>query len=232
MPSKRILVVIGAAVAVAAVGFAVVATAAQNDPVIPIRDVVLGPVAPGALQPTAPSAPVQVPGLDELAGRLGIDGGGEKFRIGEVELDLGPPEWLRTAVPLADYDGDGRVAPLLEELNALVGTRVTALVRLDDDGDDADVYVLAGQPFRDPRGGSAPWQDEARPGSPTTAAPPATVAEVQRVAEAAIGPGARVVDIDREDDPGEAAWEVEVIDGREYEVELDAAGRVLRVRED
>jgi uncharacterized membrane protein YkoI len=49
----------------------------------------------------------------------------------------------------------------------------------------------------------------------------------------AVGPGARVTEIDAEDD-GNVAWEAKVLgaDGVEHEVLLDAAGAVLDVRRD
>lgn len=233
MPSNRTLVVIGAAVGGAAIGFAVAASAVQNDPATRVGSVSVGPVPSGALQPSASAATAQqVPGLDELAGTFTYDGDDrDEFQIRGVDLELGPERWLHSAGPMGDFDGDGREDPLLAELQSLVGTQTTALVRLDDDGDDADVFVLAGTPFRDTTGGSAPWRGTTNPVAPVPGS--ATPDEVQQAAEAAVGPGARAVDIDREDDPGEA-WEVEVIsaEGREFKVELDAAAGVLRVRED
>jgi len=171
----------------------------------------------------------QVAALDRIEGtleRLGDDP--DDLFIGAVELELGPEQWLRTAGPLRDYDGDGTPEDLLSELDALVGQAVTALVRLDDDddGDEGDVYVLNDLVYRDSAGGPAPWQ-QGRTVMGQAAAP-------QKVAEAAaraVGEGARVDELDRED--GDAvAWEADVVaaDGREHTVLLDAASQVLEVR--
>lgn len=145
-----------------------------------------------------------------------------ELEINGVDLDFGPDDWVATAEASADFDGDGAVASLREELVGLVGQDVTMLVRFDDDGDDADVYVIGDLTFRDVSA-PAPWQPA---GSATDEA-------LRAAAVAAVGDGAEVIELDAEDD-GDVAWEVKVraADGTEREVRLDGAGAVIDVRAD
>lgn len=146
----------------------------------------------------------------------------DEFAIDGIDLDLGPDRWVATAPAFDDYDGDGTPEPLLEELEGLLGTEATVLVRVDDEGDDAMVYAINGRTYREV-GGPIPWHDG-------TAADEATI---RAVAAAVIGPNARVVDLETLDGDT-VAWEVEVVDieGREHTVVLDAAGTVLTTRPD
>lgn len=167
----------------------------------------------------------QVAGLDELTGTIERDADGDLVLNG-VELDFGPDEWLATAGEVVDLDGDGTTARLQDEIDALVGTDRTVLVRLDDDGDDGDVYVVDDVTYRDTAGGPAPWQEAADGG---TTGPAATAEEVSATAVDEIGEGARATDVDPVTDVAGVAWEVEVVDadGKEHTVLLDAAGEVL-----
>ncbi|MGH3905880.1 MAG: PepSY domain-containing protein [Pseudonocardiaceae bacterium] len=65
------------------------------------------------------------------------------------------------------------------------------------------------------------------------AAPAAGPEQVARAAEAAVGPGARAIEIDTDDD-GAKVWEVKVLaaGGVKHEVELDRSGGVLQVHRD
>ena len=135
--------------------------------------------------------------------------------------------WARTAGslgagPVADFDGDGTLAPVRQELEGLLGQEVVVLGRLDDD-DDIEVYEIQGLTFRD-SAGPAPWQGDG-PGDALTRD------EAVQAALEAVGEGSRLDSVDREDDDG-AAWEVEVYDadGREQRVLLDASGAVLDIR--
>ena len=135
---------------------------------------------------------------------------------------------MLTAGPGEDYDGDGTPEDLRAELGGLVGQPVKALVRLDHDGDDADVYVLNDLTYRDSAGGPPPWLQ-----TTTTTGGAATPQAVSEAAAAAVGDGARVNELDRET-AGDVAWEVEVIavDGREHTILPNAAGDVLDVDSD
>jgi uncharacterized membrane protein YkoI len=173
----------------------------------------------------SPSAsPRTVQGLDEVTGTLAFQSDDvDEFEVGGVELELGPEEWLAVATSPADLDGDGSIDTVLVELTALVGTDVTVQGRLDDKGEDLEVYRVNGLAYREVSGGPAPWERG-----------DGTVASRERIEEAAleaVGPGARILTLDDEDDDG-ASWEAEVLgtDGREYRVLLDASGVVLDVR--
>lgn len=232
MASKRSIAI--ASAAAASVGLSALgatAFATQDDPTVSTGGVVLQGMDlrsdPGS--PAAPGADQQVAALDRIEGVLERSGDdADDFHVGAVEMEFGPDEWVRTAGPVDDYDADGTPEDLLVELEGLVGRSVTALVRLDDDGDDADVYVLNDVTYRDSAGGPAPWL-QGGAASASSAAPEA----VAEAAAAEIGEGARVEELDRES-VGDVAWEAEVVaaDGREHTVLLDAAGVVLDARMD
>ncbi len=178
---------------------------------------------------TAPTAPQQrqVEALERLTGILTRGAGGDDFVLDNTELDFGPDAWVITAGPIADFDGNGRTEPLLAELDGLVGREVTAMVRLDEDGDDADVFVLNGRVYRDSAAAAPPWQP------PASAGPSAAVAAVEAAAAEAVGPGSRVAELERVR-AGSVAWEASVIaaDGKEYTVLLSADAKVLDKRRD
>lgn len=176
----------------------------------------------------------QVEGLDELRGVLTRDDDDrdddrddddkDDFEVAGVDLELGPEGWLLGAGPVADFDGDGTTAPVLTELEGLLGQEVVVLGRFDDDGDDIEVYEIQGLTFRDSAGGPAPWQSGDQ-------ADVLTRDQIVQAALDAVGADSRLDSVDREDDGG-ATWEVEVYDaqGREQRVLLDAAGAVLDIR--
>lgn len=194
--------------------------------------------SPSASVPPAPAQ--QVEGLEVLQGVLTRDDDSDRddddrtdFEVAGIDLELGPDSWLLTAGPIGDYDGDGTTAPVLDELEALVGQEVDLAGRYegdegDEDGDRDDdfvVYEVNGLTFRDNAGGPAPWEAAGAGGDA------ATEDEVVQVALEAVGAGSRLDSVDREDDGG-AAWEVEVVDadGQEQRVLLDSAGAVLDIR--
>lgn len=227
MPSNtKTAAVVAGGVALFAAG-ALAINFIDDDPSESVGSINLGAVNaanPGQTSPGGSSQ--QVIALEELTGtfvQAGIDA--DDFAIGGVELDLGPESWVLGADALEDYDGDGRAEPLTDELNALVDTSVRVLVRYDDDRDDADVYVINDLPYRDTAGGPARWQVP-------VAGETATREQLIAAAEAAVGEGARVTDLDQDD--GTAGWEAEVIaaDGREHNVILSATAEVLEVRQD
>jgi hypothetical protein len=145
----------------------------------------------------------------------------DEFEVAGVDLEVGPESWLLTAGPVADFDGDGTLRPVLEELEGLVGSEVTVLGRLDDDGDELEVYVIQDLGSTS---GPAPWET----GDQGDALDRDAVVEA---ALDAVGADSRLDSVDREDDGG-AAWEVEVVDaqGREQRVLVAADGTVLDIR--
>jgi len=161
----------------------------------------------------------------DVAADAADDGGDDvvdDLEINGVDLDFGPDDWVATAEASADFDGDGTTAALRDELAGLVGQELTVLVRFDDDGDDADVYVVGEHTYRDVSA-PAPWLPE---GSADDEA-------LRAAATEAVGEGAEVIELDAEDD-GEAAWEAKVrdADGSEHDVRLDATGAVLDVEQE
>lgn len=177
--------------------------------------------APAAI-PTEGALSRRVPGLDEVTGLVSREDPDDvdELVVGGVELDFGPGDWIAAAGPRQDYDGDGALESVRDELAGLVGQQARFLARIDSKGDDGDVYTINGRPYRDPAG-PPPWNTGG-----------ASEAEVRRAAAAAVGAGATVMKLEPKDSP--AAWEAEVVDaaGREYKVDLDVGGRVLAVEAD
>ncbi|MBR8741203.1 PepSY domain-containing protein [Nocardiopsis sp. MG754419] len=190
----------------------------------------IAPATPAA--GTAPRTGT-VEGLEQLTGRLGAGEDVDDWYVAGVEVDFGPEEWLLTDPTLEDFDADGTVAPVLDELRALEGTEVTLGVRYDDDDDDdddrddADVFTIGDVTYRDPEGGTPPWRSDGARETTDRGA-------VARSAEEAVGEGAQALEVDHSDEDGWQGWEVEVrdADGVEHDVLLDAAGDVVDVRVD
>ena len=228
-PTRRRLttaVLIAAAVAVLAV---VAWLLTRPDPSEAVAPVVVDEVSAAPPVTGAAGEPTQeqVQALDRLSGTLERGGDTAEFVLDNVELDFGPDAWVITAPATADFDGDGTVEALLTELEGLVGKPVVANVRLDEDGDDADVFVLNDLTYRDSAGGTPPWQ-------PPTTDTTAVSAEVARAnAVKAVGEGSRVTELERVR-AGQVAWEATVVDARgaEYNVLLTADGTVLDQRRD
>ena len=215
------------------IGYLVVDDPEQQVDSIQLTGVTTGS-APGANGASAseknPTSTQSVDGLEQLVGELRADGDGDDtddWSVSGVEVDFGPEEWLLTAPELEDFDGNGTVEPLLDELRGLEGGEVTLGVRYeaDDDRDDADVYTVNGLAFRDTDSGPAPWQSTGERTEADRDTVSANAAE-------AVGEGARTVEVERQDEDGWDGWDAEVLDagGQEYEVILDVAGEVVDVR--
>jgi hypothetical protein len=219
---RRRLVIIGLAAGAAAVLAGIGVLLLRPDPTeqvgaVPITGVTVGPVPT-----TSATRSQQVEALGRIEGTMRAGDDPDEFNLGAVELDFGPDAWVLTAGPLQDYDRDQKTEKLIDELVGLNGRPVAAMVRPGNEGDDAEVYVLNDLPYRDPAG-PPPWTTV----TPTTTAT-ASPDELRAAAVAAVGRGARVVELDRES-AGLVAWEATVIaaNGTEYTVLLSAAGEVL-----
>lgn len=215
-----------AAMAVAAIGASVTA-AAQEDPTVEVGAVAVDQVRLSSPTASTSARQQQVEALERLDGTLTMLGDDpEDFYIGPIELEFGPEAWVMTAGPSEDFDGDGDLERLLNELRGLVGRPVTALVRLDNDGDEANVYRLNDLTFRDSAGGRPPWLS-----AETDNNDAATWEAVRTAAADAVGPGAVVDELEWQS-AGDVAWEVDVLsaEGREHTVLLDSSARVLDVR--
>jgi hypothetical protein len=217
--------IIALAVAIAAIGAAAGWLVVRRDPSVQVGSVPITGVSVRAAPTSSATRGHQVEALDRLDGTLQVGDDSGQFTLGSVDLDFGPDAWVLTAGPLQDYDRDQTTENLLEELNGLTGQQVTTLVRPGDGGDEADLYVLNDLPYRDPAG-PPPWMT-ATPTSTATA----STDELRRAAAAAVGEGARVVELEREP-AGQVAWEasVDAADDTEHTVLLSAAGEVLHVR--
>lgn len=234
MPSRKIILIASGAVACTLAGVAIGTTSGLRDPedsvgVISISDSRLAPGAP--VEDSGESGTRrQVAAFEDVAGMVEYERGeGEDLDdlvVGRVELDFGPSRWVRSAEATEDYDGDGSAEVLRDELRGLVGNEARFLVRFDDDGDDADVYSINDRAYRDPAS-APPWAVAAAGGEA------ASEDDVRRAAADAVGEGATVDELEFDDD-GSVGWEAEVTDtsGAEHDVDLDAAGKVLRVESD
>lgn len=225
-------IAIGTIAGLAVVGGAVGAAAIINDPTETVDAIRLGDTATGSTiaseaQPTDQGTNRQVVALEQLQGELQRGDDADDFRIGRTEVDFGPEEWILLADAPDDYNQDGDVGTMQEELDALIGTTVDLLVRFDADRDDADVYVINDITYRDAAGGPAPWN--LPQALETTAREQLVDAAIQ-----AVGPGATVVDIDAESGSDATSWELDVIasDGRDYEVRLSEDATVIGVQAD
>lgn len=80
---------------------------------------------------------------------------GMEYCIGATEADFGPQWYLSGSEASRDYDDNGMVESLADEIAGLVGNTVTLTVDYGRMG-DADVFALDGAPYRDEIG-PPPW---------------------------------------------------------------------------
>jgi uncharacterized membrane protein YkoI len=221
-----------------------VIVALDDDPTRQVESVALDDVSQSEQRPTSTSknqsgnsssspsttlATSAVIGLEALTGQLRGGSDADDWYVANVEVYFGPDGWLQTTEAPNDFDGDGKVGTIIEELRGLDGTDVDLGVRFerdddDNDRDDADVFTINGLEYRDPTSATAPWQ-----------VPSGTAASRDAVVEAAlkaVGAGATLIEIDAENEDGFAGWEVEVrsSDNQRYEVLVTATGVVADVR--
>jgi hypothetical protein len=159
---KTIAITAGGLVLVAGAG-TVAASTLSDDPESSVRAVEVGSLsesASGASTSTTGGGSQQVAGLSELSGRVtqaSDDDGFDDLVVDGIELDFGPDEWIARAGPMRDFDDDGEREALRAEIEGLRDTDATFRVRLDDDGDEADVYLINDLTYHDPAG-APPWQ--------------------------------------------------------------------------
>jgi len=169
-----------------------------------------------------------VQGLEELAGQLRGGPDADEWYVADVDVDFGPDGWLQTTEAPDDFDGDGTIGTIIEELRGLDGTDVELGVRFDrdddNDRDDAHVFTISGLAYRDPTAAAAPWQ--------TPSGEPASREAVVDAALTAVGADAVLIEVYAENEDGFAGWEVEVrsADNQRYEVLVTASAVVADVR--
>jgi hypothetical protein len=165
--TRKTIALTAGGVALVAGASAVAASTVGDDPEGSVEAVEVGALsapasASGSTSTTAGDSR-QIGGLSELSGRVAQapdDDGFDDLVVDGTELDFGPDEWTARAGPMQDFDDDGRVEALRAEIEGLRGTDATFRVRFDDDGDEADVYLINGLTYHDPAG-APPWDPSA-----------------------------------------------------------------------
>lgn len=93
--------------------------------------------------------------LTTLTGIMTYDG--TNFFIETVELHFGPSWYITAANSTIDYDGDGNLELVIDELLGLVGTEVTVEGHYQSD-DWMSVFTINGEVYREP--GQPIWAAE------------------------------------------------------------------------
>jgi hypothetical protein len=107
----------------------------------------------GSLSANAVEAALSTSNMTELTGVLSYSSC--RFTIDGVTLHLGPHWYLITTQSIYDYDGDGNLETIFEELQGLIGTTVTVEGHLQYDN-WISVFYINGHLYREP--GMPPWQ--------------------------------------------------------------------------
>ena len=85
--------------------------------------------------------------LEELTNTLTYDG--TNFFIGDVELHFGPTWYIKSAESAIDYDQDGELELVIDELFGLVNTTVTVEGHYQADG-WMSVFTINDEVYREP----------------------------------------------------------------------------------
>jgi len=85
--------------------------------------------------------------LEDLIGVLTYDG--TNFFIGDVEVHFGPTWYINSAESAIDYDQDGELELVIDELLGLVDTEVTVEGHYQSDG-WMSVFTINGEVYREP----------------------------------------------------------------------------------
>lgn len=85
--------------------------------------------------------------LEELTGVFTYDGA--NFYISTVELHFGPVRYITTATSAVDYDQDGELELIVDELLGLVNTTVTVEGHYQSE-DWMSVFTINGEVYREP----------------------------------------------------------------------------------
>lgn len=104
------------------------------------------------------------PDLTALTGTLTRCG--DEYCVNGIEVDFGPPWYLRATEAPTDYDGDGEVQSMAMEIDGLVEGTVTLTVEYGRFG-DAEAFAINGVFYRNEIG-PPPWA-----GPPEGEGPPA-----------------------------------------------------------
>jgi hypothetical protein len=93
--------------------------------------------------------------LSELTGIMTNEG--SNFYIEGVELHFGPVWYISSAMSSVDYDNDGQLELIVDELLGLVGTTVTVQGHYQSDN-WMSVFTINGEVYREP--GQPIWASE------------------------------------------------------------------------
>jgi hypothetical protein len=165
----RFAALLGAAAVGAAMALWVIPAVAgefggQERAAAPSADIVLpGPIAergrgsglPPATGGDSPGRPDEAdrPHLTALSGTLIRCG--EEYCVNGIKVGFGPPWYVSGTDASTDYDDDGRVESLAQEIEGLVRTTVTLTVEYGRFG-EADAFAIDGVFYRDEIG-PPPW---------------------------------------------------------------------------
>jgi hypothetical protein len=112
---------------------------------------------PPSDDPTTSPPPSDDPELTDVSGTLQRSEDGVDWTLdGATVLDFGPDDYVNNQPAEHDYDGDGTVETVVEELNGLAGQQVQLQVDETDSGDV--VYTIDGMEYRPADGSAAPWE--------------------------------------------------------------------------
>lgn len=90
--------------------------------------------------------------LEEITGILTYEG--SNFFIGPVELHFGPNWYITAAIAAEDYNDDGEIELVYDELMGLVGSEVTVEGHMQSE-DWMSVFTINGLVYREP--GQPAW---------------------------------------------------------------------------
>lgn len=93
--------------------------------------------------------------LTEITGVLVYDG--KDFFINDTELHFGPFWFINISESSEDYDGDGEIEVIFDELLGLVGSQVTVEGHNQSSG-WMSVFTINGMTYRDP--GQPIWSSQ------------------------------------------------------------------------
>jgi len=85
--------------------------------------------------------------MTELTGLLTYDG--SRFKINDTILNFGCYNYLNTTISPYDFDGDGALETILNELFGMVGTTITVDGFLNCMGSRLVVYLINGIEYRE-----------------------------------------------------------------------------------
>jgi hypothetical protein len=138
--------------------------AQETGDLTPVSDIPVPIGRPGPVEgeepPEQEAGPAERPSLRALSGVLTRCE--DSYCVNEIPLDFGPPWYLDEVAAPVDYDGDGTVGPLLDEIRGLADRSATFTVEYGHFG-HVEVFAIDGAFYR-AEIGPAPWAGLPTPG--------------------------------------------------------------------